>query len=185
MCIQEGELIFDFPADWEVSQYDAWSFYRNRFKDSCTGCKAIDFVAILSRNRRELWLVEVKDYRRHPRTKAIDLPEEIALKVRDSLAGIVAASFQADDSNERSHANRALQNKKVRVAVHLEQPKKHSRLFPRSIDPSKVLQKLKVLIKPIDPHPLVVERSNCQFRAGWVVHTVGTGQGRSLDGSTE
>lgn len=184
MRLQEGDLAFVFPGDWEVSQYDAWSFYRNRFKDCCSGCKAVDFVAILARNSKELWLVEVKDYRRHPRTKAVDLPEEIALKVRDSLAGIAAASFQADDRDEKALASRALKNKKVRVAFHLEQPQKHSKLFPRAIDPSKVLQKLKALVKPIDPHPLVVERSNCQIRAGWLVESVDAGHGPSSDSDT-
>src|SRR6056297_2109436 len=29
---QEGDLLFDFPEDWQVSQYDTWSYYRNRFQ---------------------------------------------------------------------------------------------------------------------------------------------------------
>jgi hypothetical protein len=41
--------------------------------------------------------------------------------------------------------------------LHLEQPATHSKLFPRAIDPANVLMKLKQLVKPIDPHPLVVE----------------------------
>lgn len=172
MHLQEGKLVFIFPDDWKVSKYDSWSFYQNRFKDCCSGCKAVDFVALSSTDPQGLWLVEVKDYSRHPRTKAIDLPAEIALKVRDTLAGIAAAKFQADDSEENLLAKKALQMKKIRVVLHLEQPKRHSKLFPRAIDPSKVLQKLKTLIKPIDPHPKVVESHNCQSRAGWQVQFV-------------
>ena len=36
-------------------------------------------------------LIEVKDYRFHPRTKPIPLCDEVALKVRDTLAGLAAA----------------------------------------------------------------------------------------------
>ena len=43
------------------------------------------------------------------------------------------------------------------TSLHLEQPAKHSRLFPRAINPANVKQQLKQLIKPIDPHPLVTE----------------------------
>ena len=42
-----------------------------------------------------LWLLEIKDYRRSPRTKAIGLADEVALKVRDSLALLVAAAMSA------------------------------------------------------------------------------------------
>ena len=36
--------------------------------------------------------MEVKDYRANRRTKAIDLADEIALKVRDTLAGLAQQS---------------------------------------------------------------------------------------------
>lgn len=134
---QEGKLAFNFPEDWQVGKYDEWRFYRNRFEKCCGGCKAVDFVAVSSRPRKTLWLVEVKDYNQYQRTKAVDLAEEIALKARDSLAGIAAAKFQADDTEEKSLAGKAMQSKKVRVALHLEQPEKHSKLFPAPL----ILQK--------------------------------------------
>jgi hypothetical protein len=174
MQMQEGKLAFIFPEDWQVGKYDEWRFYRNRFEKCCGGCKAVDFVAVSTTPRKILWLVEVKDYNQHKRTKAIDLAEEIALKARDSLAGIAAAKFQADDTEEKRLAGKAMQSKKVRVALHLEQPEKHSKLFPRAIDPSKILQKLKPLIKSIDPHPLVVERTDCQIRGGWKAEPAGS-----------
>ncbi len=167
--IREGDLVFVFPENWEVSKYDMWEFYRRRFKGCCTGCKAVDFAAVCPEPQKTLWLVEVKDYRVHRRTKIVDLPLEMALKVRDSLAGIAAGRFQADEHQERSMAEKALLAKKLRVALHIEQPRKHSKMFPRAIDPSKVLQKLKSLIKSIDPHPVVVDRSNCHARGGWRV----------------
>lgn len=170
--IQEEELVFQFPEHWQVEKYDAWSFYRNQFQKCCGSCKAVDFVAVCS-SRREFWLVEVKDYRQHRRTKPIDLAEEIACKVRDSLAGVAAARFRANADGEKHFARTALQGRTIRVALHLEQPRTHSKLFPRAIDPANVLQKLKSLIKPIDPHPLIVERGDCDTRAGWQVRSAG------------
>jgi hypothetical protein len=167
--MREGGLEFIFPEEWQVSKYDEWSFHRNRFQKCCGGCKAVDFLVIDSGPGQVFWLLEVKDYNRHSRTKTIDLAQEIAQKARDSLAGIATARFRSDEPEECSFAQRALQSSYIRVALHLEQPRKHSKLFPRAIDPAKVLQKLKALIKPMDPHPLIVERSNCEFRAGWSV----------------
>ena len=173
--INEGKLMFTFPADWQVSKYDTWSYYRNQFKDCCTGCKAVDFIAVCQGEKKEVWLIEVKDYNLHPRTKPSDLPVELAHKVRDSLSGMAAALFQAQDREEKRFARKALQCKKIRVALHLEQPQKHSKLFPRAIDPSKVLQKMKALMKPIDPHPVVVERGNSQIKAWWSVQSLDDG----------
>ncbi|WP_291320987.1 hypothetical protein [Desulfonatronospira sp.] len=165
----EGDLVFEFPENWKVGQYDRWAFYRKRFKGCCSGNKAVDFAAVCPEPQNILWLVEVKDYRVHRRTKIVDLPLEMALKVRDSLAGIAAGRFQADDHDEKHIAEKALRTQKLRVALHIEQPLKHSKMFPRAIDPSKVYQKLKSLIKSIDPHPVVVDRSNCHALGGWRV----------------
>lgn len=155
--ITEGQLIFDFPNDWQASKFDEWSFYRNQFQQVCGGAKAIDILAIDP--NACFWKIEVKDYRQHRRTKTIDLAEEIAVKVRDSLAALVAARANANDANERAMAEAALRCPRLRVVLHLEQPAKHSKLFPRAIDPAKVQQRLKQLIKAIDPHPLVLEIS--------------------------
>ena len=65
-------------------------------------------------------------------------------------------------------AKAALSGRALRVVLHLEQPRTHSKLFPRAIDPAKVLQKLRQLVKPIDAHPLVVETSRMASLA-WTV----------------
>lgn len=175
-------LTFTFPNNWEASQLDDWSFYRNQFQNlgnnvrmacskcsaelQCASCntvkiagiKAVDILGVLPGS--VFWLIEVKDYRLQRRTKVIDLADEIALKVRDSLAVMLAASLNANNGQEKSWARTAVQCPSIRVVLHLEQPAKHSRLFPRVADPAKVRQRLKQLIKAIDPHPLVVEMSN-------------------------
>jgi hypothetical protein len=63
----------------------------------------------------------------------------------------------ADDAIEKSIACEISKAKRLRVILHLEQPTKHSKLFPRAINPADVKQKLCQLLKPIDAHPFVAE----------------------------
>jgi hypothetical protein len=158
--ITEGKLQFEFPAAWEASKFDEWSFYVNQFQSVCGGSKAVDVIAIEPNGC--LWKIEAKDYRQHRRTKTIDLAEEIATKARDSLAAIMAAQANANDADEKRIARRAVRCPRIRIVLHLEQPAKQSKLFPRAIDPAKVQQRLKQLLKAIDPHPLVVEIGRMQ-----------------------
>jgi len=179
MQITEGSLTFTFPDGWRASKADEWSFYRNQFERyfdgvrlACKKCnaeirchqcntaktvgvKAVDMLAIAPGT--VAWLVEVKDYRRHQRTKAIDLADEVAVKVRDSLAMFAAASKTASDPDERQDAAAVGNASTIRVVLHLEQVRKPSKLFPRAVDPANVRQRLRQLIKFVDPHPRVVE----------------------------
>ncbi|MES5813913.1 hypothetical protein [Pseudoxanthomonas sp. Soil82] len=158
-------LNFTFPAGWRVSKYDEWAFYRNQFGRAKSGLKAVDLLAAQG---PEAWLIEVKDYRRAVRTKVISIDEEVAAKVVDTLACLFPAKVNANVSEEREFAAEILGKRKIRVVLHLEQPIKHSRLFPRAIDPASVLLKLRVRLHAIDPHPLVVERLNMRG-LGWAV----------------
>ena len=157
---------YKFPDTWKVTKYDDWSFYRNQFQSVCDGSKGIDLIAIDSNNC--CWLIEAKNYHLQSRTKPSELPVEIAVKVRDTLAGLVVAKVNAPEPSEKSFATAALRCKKLRIALHLEQPAKHSKLFPRAIDPADVLQRMKQLLKAIDPHPLVVD-SNAGSQVAWSV----------------
>ena len=165
--IKEGKLTFSFPSDWNVSKYDDWAFYRKQFL-RLADPKAIDILAIDSHNQ-QAWLIEVKDYREHRRTKPIDLSMEIAVKMRDSLAGLTCAGMNANDADEKQLAHDAITAGRFRVVLHLEQPLKHSKLFPRAIDPADITQKLRRLVKAIDPHPLVIEKETCLNRVPWSV----------------
>ena len=82
--IEEGDLKFTFPDHCEAHKYDEWAFYRNQFQSVAGGSKAVDIVCV---SGDTAWLIEIKDYRRHPRTKVIDIDDELARKVRDTLAG--------------------------------------------------------------------------------------------------
>lgn len=161
------QLTFSFPAGWAVTQYDEWRFYRNRFQSCCTSSKGVDLLAF-DPSTRTVWLLEIKDFRRHERRNPLPLWDDIAQKVRDTLAGLVATRFNGDDPGERDHANRALRAQRLRVVFHLEQPQKHSKLFPRAFDPADVQQKLRQQLRPIDARALVVDKDHLT-KVDWTV----------------
>lgn len=156
--IDEGKLSFLFPDNTLVGKYDDWSFYRNQFNSAFGGTKAIDLIHVDGSN--QTWFIEIKDYRSHRRTKVVEMGNEIAFKVRDTLAGLIAAKCYANDSDEKNIAHKVLKTNRIRVVLHLEQPQTSSKLFPRAVDPSNLLLKLKQLLKPVDAHPRVVDKKN-------------------------
>lgn len=173
--IIEGGLAFDFDDDWSPAKLDDWAYYQggtgrgNGFKDCCQGNKSVD-IAALQKSTRTLWLIEVKDYRVHARTKPVAVWEEVAVKTRDSLACLLSARMKAS-GGEQALAAKYAKAHFIRVVLHLEQPTVHSRLFPRVFDLSHVMQRLKQLVKPIDAHPWVVDRAS--LREGlWSVRSV-------------
>ena len=165
--LQEGGLTFDFPDDEsDVVRYDGSSFYRQQFQRVCGGAKAVDFIVV---EQERTWLIEVKDYRRSPRTKTVDISDEVAAKVRDTLAGLAACRCNSGDAEERRVANRALSTEHLGVVLHLEQSPLGSILFPRVADPASLQQKLKQLLKPVDPNPKIVDRHSLRDSMRWVV----------------
>ncbi len=165
----EGTLKFTFPANSMASKYDEWSHYRNQFQSTCGSSKAVDLVYV---KEQVAWLIEVKDYREHVRTKTIDLSDEIAVKVRDTLAGLVSASCYANDADEKRCAKKLIGARRLRVVLHLEQPAKHSKLRPRAIEPDKLVLMLRTRLKAIDPHPAVVDSGSLRPDMDWSVTTL-------------
>ena len=153
--LSEMDLTFSFPDSWRATKYDGWPYYQNRFKDRCLGSKAVDFLAIAP-YRKTLWLIEVKDYRSHRRAKDISMWDEMALKVKDTLAGLVASKMDATHDQHQFAAD-CLDATRIRVVLHLEQPAQDSKLFPRPYNVANVEDKLRQLLKPIDAHPVVAE----------------------------
>lgn len=171
--LREGNLEHRFDSSWTASKYDEWPFYRKHFDGAFGGNKAVDFVA--QDSSETLWLVELKDYRVYPRTKSLELAEEIAVKVRDSLAGLFAAAVWHSDHAHRADAQRHLRARSFRIVLHLEQPERHSKLFPRLYDLSRLQEKLKQLVKVVDAHPRVVELGTSACLP-WSVASVPGGQ---------
>ncbi|MBT3368221.1 MAG: hypothetical protein HN416_13795 [Nitrospina sp.] len=166
--ITEGSLIFTFPNSWKASCYDKWKFYRKHFAKICNETKAVDILALEPSNSCA-WLIEVKDYRQHRRTKPSDLAEEVACKMKGTLAGLACGRLNAAKANEKQLSEEAMQAHKLRVVLHVEQPAKHSKLFPRAFDPADVKAKLRKKVRAIDPHPLVLEKANSTKRVDWIV----------------
>lgn len=163
--IIEDQLAFEFPDSALAAKYDEWLFYRCRFIGLFDGIKAVDIVCV---EGQTTWLIEVKDYRMNRRTKPSELADEVARKVFDSLSGITAASFNAH-GEEKTIARKALRTRRLRVVLHLEQPRNPSRIFPQIADPAKLMQKLKQVLKPIDAHPKVVDRTTLKPDMIWSV----------------
>ena len=152
----EGDLVFTFPEGANVGKVDAWAFYRRPFS-RIQGSKAVDFVCV---HERKCWLIEVKDYRRHPRVNTPEIWEEVAHKARDTLACLAAAHVNATVAAEKDLARDALQATAWRVALHLEQRRVKSRLYPGRSFAADLRTKLKGVLKSIDPHPVVASMSN-------------------------
>ena len=165
--ITEGALTFSFPAGCQPSKYDDWSFHRNQFQPVADGCKAIDILCV---NNSVSWLIEVKDYRQHRRIKSIDIADELAIKVRDTLAGLAAAAKVADNASERRFAKRSLTTCKWRVVLHLEQPTTPSKLRPKAIDTAVLLSKLRTKkLKAVDAHPIICDQAKLHSLIPWTV----------------
>jgi hypothetical protein len=148
-------LSFDFPEDWQAVRYDGWGFYRNHWSRMFNNIKALDILALDP--QRTVWLIEVKDYRVNARTKPSELGEEVARKVFDTLAALLPAKVNATTLSEKKFAAAISRARDFRVILHLEQPRKHSKLRPRAINPADIKLKLRKLLKPVDAHPVVAE----------------------------
>jgi hypothetical protein len=165
--LEEGNLVFNFPSNVdEVTKYDEWLFYRNQFSKLADGTKAVDFIFL---EQDICWLIEVKDYRVNRRTKLIDLADEISIKVKDTIAGLFAAKINANALFEKKFAERANQKSRIRVVLHVEQPLKPSRLFPKIVDEADIKSKLKSKIRAVDPHPIVMNKNSSVACVSWTI----------------
>ena len=165
--IEEGALKFSFPDHCKASKYDDWSFYRNQFQFVAGGSKAVDILCLANDT---VWLIEVKDYRQHRRSKLIDLDDEVASKVRDTLAGLAAATANANSDDERALARQALAIRRWRVALHLEQPNVKSRLRPQPFNVADIVSKLRSkTLKAVDAHPVVLDCGAPRPGIPWIV----------------
>ena len=167
----EGQLQFAFPDTWQICRPGETSYYVRHFQDFCNragsngGCKEVDFLAY-DPIALVLWLVEVKDYRAHQRTKPIDLADETALKVRDSLALLRVAPVRdmaqstGGRLQARDFARVSIPAVNIRVVLHCELPAHASRLFPGVRDSANLQQKLSTKLRQVDPRAILVNRNS-------------------------
>lgn len=161
LTITEGALTFTFSEEAHVIKYDDSIHYRNQFHNRCyKDNKAVDFIAY---ENSIAWLCEIKDFRQGRRNpEKIPLYNEIAIKVRDSLAGLVSAKLQASDDDEKNFAKEVLKCKKINIIFHIEQ----SSLIYNLSD---LQDKLRQLLKAIDPHVKVMNKTHSCSNIPWSV----------------
>ena len=155
-------LTFTFTAVVVDAQiYDKWVHYITVWNAPPGGIKAVDVVAVETGTPPNIcWLIEAKDFRvihNPPKPCNIGgLAQFVADKVQDTLAGLNDAAVHAVTPAELSLAKLAVSASTTRVVLHLEpHVGPHTALFPVGFSAS-VLQKLKQLVRTIDPNPLVL-----------------------------
>ena len=166
-------LYFTFRPSIAARKYDGSLHYRTIWQHQ--GQTAVDIVAMkMAAAPDTVWLIEAKDFRvitREPEPSNLrGLAETVATKVVDTLSGLADAAANAVVPEEKEHAVRAMAATRTRIVLHLEpHDGQHSKLFPSNFSGG-VLQKLKQLVKGIDPNPLVLNIANTP-RAGvpWAV----------------
>jgi hypothetical protein len=102
--MREGDLDFDFGGSWTVLKYDeAGGFYKAKMDKNIKPTKAVDFLCI-PRDRQPLLLMEAKDFSLGVphREKFNNVPMSVAIKARDTVAGIIGGSHCASDAGDRS-----------------------------------------------------------------------------------
>ena len=140
------------PAGGWIWKYDDSVFHQGGFQNFAGGSKAVDAVALEPDGT--LWLIELKDYRRNPRRKPSSVFDEMASKVRSTLAGLAVARVSAGDAKERTRAGQALGCARLRVVLQLAQAGKQHRLFRQVVDPVDGDIQLRRAVKQVDSQPI-------------------------------
>lgn len=137
----------------------------------------MDFV-LYHPGKKELWLVEVKDYRFNARPKVKDLVEKLCRKVRDCLFLLRTAALcapeetPAEGTSLRDIARMSLQAKRIRIAFTIELAR--TGLFP----PKSLLATIKDLlyrqIRFIDPDMLCLPITESEGIGPWTITPAGS-----------
>lgn len=175
-CV-EGMYRFNFEAGYYVCRFECSPFYSHHAQNFCNSCKEMDFV-LYHPGKKELWLVEVKDYRFNARPKVRDLVEKLCRKVRDCLFLLRTAALCAPEEEPaegislRDIARMSMQAKRIRIAFTIELAR--TGLFP----PKSLLATIKDLlyrqIRFIDPDMLCLPITESGGVAPWTITSAGS-----------
>lgn len=117
----EGNLQFEFDERWAVPilEWDKHAAYRRGIKEAGNS-KAVDFIGVY--DGRLVYLIEVKDYRIHRRTKTENLQAELVFKVRDTIAGLVGSGRRSEHEKLcKPYLEAILKPHKLTVVLWIEQ----------------------------------------------------------------
>ncbi len=167
----EGVFRLDFPAGAKVCRFECSDFYSQRAQNFCSGCKEMDFVLYLPQSR-ELWLIELKDYRFNARPRIDDLADKLCQKVRDSLFVLqIAACCAPEEHPDEGISLRAMgrlagQALRVRLAFGIELMGEASIVGSILMGINDVLMRK---LRFIDPHLLCIPISRSSGIGPWRV----------------
>ncbi len=102
--MRECNLDFVFGRSWKVLKYDEnGGFYKTKMAKNVSPTKAVDFLCVPQGNQ-PLLLMEAKDFSLGVRSqeKFNNVPMAVAIKARDTVAGIVGGSHCASDAGDRA-----------------------------------------------------------------------------------
>ena len=152
-------MCFEFPDDWQIEKYDAWTFVKND-KDGQRlgfngikerGIRSVDFCAIDAESN--LWFVEVKDYRKSTKEYEDGFFTLICDKFLYSMSGLFAAT------------------KKLKFVLHLELPEPKNKWDAAIIDVKDIQEKMEQKFSRIAPNPFLVSMKYPQ-NLPWSVRNV-------------
>lgn len=179
--IVEERLVFEFGPSWEVVKYDEHPVHKRGIGDLqgqivcdrcsgkmiCEGCgrelgrgtKAVD---ILGSHEGTLHFIEIKDFRGHRienrrRLHDGDLAVEVALKVRDTLAGLVGTIHARDPEEWRVWAT-SMFKRKPKVFLWIEQDLAADEDRRRGRPPLPLVDMLDKKLRWLGPHVMVGDR---------------------------
>ena len=173
---REGSLCFEFPDDWQIEKYDAWTFVKND-KDGQhlgfngikeRGIRSVDFCAIDAESN--LWFVEVKDYRKSTKEYEDGFFTLICDKFLYSMSGLFAARYTAV-KKEKEFAEKCASTKKLKFVLHLELPEPKNKWDAAIIDVKDIQEKMEQKFTRIAPNPFLVSMKYPQ-NLPWSVRNV-------------
>ena len=166
-------LDFHFSTSIDATKYDESAHYLTVLRQGDK--KAVDVVAIkLGANPDLVWLIEAKDFRIirgvPKESNTTGLARSLLQKVDDTRDGLNDMATNATDHAERQFAQRAITPTHTKIVLHLEPYQgPATKLLPHN-PAAGVLQKLKQLVKHIDPEPKVLNIGNTRkARVPWTV----------------
>lgn len=174
-CV-EGLYRFNFEAGYYVCRFECSPFYSHHAQNFCNSCKEMDFV-LYHPGKKELWLIEVKDYRFNARPKVRELVEKLCRKVRDCLFLLRTAALCAPEETPaegislREIARMSLQARHIRIAFTIELGS--TGLFPPKALLSTIRDLLYRQIHFIDPNMLCLPITESGGHGPWTITPAG------------
>ena len=174
-CV-EGLHRFHFEPGYLVCRSECSPFYSHHAQNFCNSCKEMDFM-LYHPIKRELWLIEVKDYRFNARPKVQDLVEKLCRKVRDCLFLLRTAALCAPEEEPaegislREMARLSLQAKHIRIAFTIELSS--SGLYPAKSLLAHIRDLLYRQIRFIDPEMICLPITESGGVGPWQISPAG------------